>query len=318
MISNFPYFSLIMPMYNRATTIRRAVESCLSQTFHNFELLITDDASTDESLAIVSSYNDSRIKVFSHKKNSGPCPARNTAIAYARGSWCVMVDSDFALLPHALESLFIRTQIAPFDVGNVASSCKWDTGIITPFPRISGIITLDFHDYLKWAESVKISEKMECIRRNVFDITSYPRNRAWEYEFHMNLAYRWKLQITHDVLVNIYTDAPNRITMSFGFKAIQRLLDDAPDKLSSIESIIREYGRHMRSYAPKLHNYTISLAANLAFLSGQRLKGFKYVSRAIIRRFWSIDLWILVCIGSLFSSKITAWATILRRQLINR
>jgi glycosyltransferase involved in cell wall biosynthesis/ubiquinone/menaquinone biosynthesis C-methylase UbiE len=317
----FPYFSLIIPMYNRSTMISRTIESCLSQTFTNFELLITDDASSDDSVAVASYYTDSRIRIFRHKQNLGPCPARNTAIDHARGKWCVMVDSDFALLPDALENLFVRTQRAALQIGNLASSCQWDTGKITPFPRVSDI-PLDFRGYLQWAESVMVSEKLECIRRQVFETIRYPQGRAWEFEFHLNLAYRWLVQISPEVLVNVYTDAPNRITAAGGTSAMQRILDDAPNKFASMEKILRNYGHAMREYAPKLYNYTLVLVGHLAFLNGQRIKGLRYISTAIIGRswfdnfWWIVNLWVVLFLGIIFGPKATAWVTVLRRQMV--
>ena len=310
-----PYFSLITPMFNRSMTIRRAMESCLAQTFSDFELLITDDASSDDSVAVASSYADSRIKIFRHAQNRGPCPARNTAIAQARGKWCVMVDSDFALLPGALENLLARTRAAPSGVGNAASSCRWDTGAITPLPGAPDV-PLDFRAYLQWVESVTVSEKLECIRREVFEKIRYPDSRAWEFEFHLNLARRWQIQIARDVLVNIYTDAPNRITMASGSSALRRMLDDAPDKLASLEAVLRDHGAIMRECAPKLYNYTVSLAGNLSFLNGQRIKGLQYTATAIGRRPWSAGLWALMCLGLILGPKATAWATVLRRQVV--
>jgi glycosyltransferase involved in cell wall biosynthesis len=312
-----PYFSVIMPMFNRSMTIRRAIESCLSQKFPDFELLITDDASSDDSVAVASSYADSRIKIFRHAHNRGPCPARNTAIAHARGKWCVIVDSDFALLPGALENLLARTRNAPPEIGSVASSCLWDTGEITPLPTVPDV-PLDFRGYLQWVETLTIPEKLDCFRREVFATIRYPDSRAWEFEFHMNWTRRWRLQVTRDVMVKIYTDAPNRITMAPGSGAVQRMLDDAPDKLASFERILRDHGTIMRECAPKLYNYTVALAGNQAFLTGQRRKGLKYVSTAIARHPLSAGLWGLMCLGMLLGPTATAWANVLRRQASER
>jgi glycosyltransferase involved in cell wall biosynthesis len=309
------YFSLITPMYNRSSTIGRAIESCLSQTFTNFELLITDDASIDNSLAIASSYADPRIKIFRHAKNRGPCSARNTAITNAKGKWCIIMDSDFALLPGALENLFIRTENAPPEVASLASSCQWDTGVISPFPRLPDLL-LDFSGYLKWVESVRIPEKLECIRRQVFDKIRFPESRAWEFEFHLDLAYRWKIQIISDVLVNIHTDASNRITAATGIGAVGRIFDDAPDKLVSLERILRDYGASMRESTPRLYNYTVALAANQAFLSNRRIKGIGYISTAIFGRPWSIRLWVLLFLGAVLGPRASAWANVLRRQIV--
>ena len=302
-------------MYNRSMMIGRAIESCLNQSYSDFELLIVDDASSDDSVSVAASYADSRIKICQHARNRGPGPARNTAIAHARGLWCVMVDSDFALFPGALKNLFVRTKNAPSDIGNVASSCRWDTGEVTPLPSVPEV-PLDYRGYLQWMESLTVSEKLECIRREVFTTNRYPDSRAWEFEFHINLVRRWRVQVTRDVLVNIYTDAPNRITTATGPSAVKRALEDAPDKLVSFESILREHGPVMKECAPRLNDYTIGLAGNLALLSGQRKKGLKYISTAICGRPWSASLWALMCMGIVFGPRTIARGTVLRRQII--
>ena len=162
-------------MFNRATTIGRAIESALAQTDGDFELLVVDDCSTDESVWVVKSYDDSRIRLLRARPQSGPCPARNTAIAAARGQWCVMLDSDFAFLPGALAALRARAADgAGADVGNLASSCLWDDGARLPSPprptvdpgfsRVSGVARY----------GPAVSEKLECIRRSVFQTSVMP------------------------------------------------------------------------------------------------------------------------------------------------
>lgn len=87
--------SVIVPVYNAEKTLRRCVDSILSQEFRDFELLLIDDGSKDESPAICDEYakKDRRVQVF-HKENGGVSSARNLGLDSAKGKWVTFVDSD--------------------------------------------------------------------------------------------------------------------------------------------------------------------------------------------------------------------------------
>ena len=87
--------SVIVPVYNAEKTLRRCVDSILSQEFQDFELLLIDDGSKDESPAICDEYakKDIRVRVF-HKKNGGVSSARNLCLDYANGDWITFIDAD--------------------------------------------------------------------------------------------------------------------------------------------------------------------------------------------------------------------------------
>lgn len=110
-----PFFSVIIPTYNRAKYIKKAIESVLNQTFSDFELIIADDASTDNTKEIVSSIKDSRIIYFKNEKNLERCITRNKGIQMAKGKYIAFLDSDDYHLPNHLEILYneIKKQNEP-------------------------------------------------------------------------------------------------------------------------------------------------------------------------------------------------------------
>ncbi len=89
-----PLVSVVIPVYNGASTIRRAVDSILNQSYANFELLVVNDASTDQTGAILSGLKDSRIRIINIDKNVGSSGARNLAIDQAKGDYIAMLDAD--------------------------------------------------------------------------------------------------------------------------------------------------------------------------------------------------------------------------------
>ena len=79
--------SIIMPSYNTANFIGETIKSVLEQTYKNWELLIVDDCSTDDTDEIVSKYDDERIIYLKNEKNSGAAISRNRALRNAKGKW---------------------------------------------------------------------------------------------------------------------------------------------------------------------------------------------------------------------------------------
>jgi glycosyltransferase involved in cell wall biosynthesis len=89
-----PLFSIIMNVYNGATYIRAAIDSVLAQTCPDWELVVWDDCSRDESVAICRSYQDPRIRLFVSETNVGLGAARNLVISETRGEWVAFLDQD--------------------------------------------------------------------------------------------------------------------------------------------------------------------------------------------------------------------------------
>lgn len=95
--------SIIMPSYNTAKYIEESVNSVLAQTYTNWELIIVDDCSNDNTMEILSRYNDKRIRVFQNEVNSGAAVTRNKALLEAKGKWIAFLDSDDLWVPDKLE-----------------------------------------------------------------------------------------------------------------------------------------------------------------------------------------------------------------------
>src|SRR5690606_12651401 len=86
-------FSIVIPLYNKAKSLRGTIQSVLNQTFHDFEVLVVNDGSTDESVAILQEFTDQRIRLIS-QRNQGVSAARNTGIKNATFDWIAFLDGD--------------------------------------------------------------------------------------------------------------------------------------------------------------------------------------------------------------------------------
>jgi len=94
MIDKSPLVSVILPTYNRGEVISRAIDSVLRQTISDFEVIIVDDFSEDNTEQIVKAYSNGRIKYVKHNRNKGGSAARNTGIRNAKGEYIAFLDSD--------------------------------------------------------------------------------------------------------------------------------------------------------------------------------------------------------------------------------
>lgn len=97
--------SIVMPAHNAQSTIGRAIDSVMTQSYPRFEILVVDDGSDDDTAARVRSYRDQRIRLLRHRVNRGVAAARNTALRAARGEYIAVLDADDAWLPGRLEKL---------------------------------------------------------------------------------------------------------------------------------------------------------------------------------------------------------------------
>lgn len=94
--------SIIMPSYNTGKYIKQSIESVIAQTYENWELIIVDDCSTDDTEKVISQFYDDRIKFFKNEKNSGAAVSRNKALREAQGKWIAFLDSDDLWVPEKL------------------------------------------------------------------------------------------------------------------------------------------------------------------------------------------------------------------------
>jgi glycosyltransferase involved in cell wall biosynthesis len=104
-MTDTPFFSIILPTYNRGPLLSKSISSVLSQKFTDFELIVVDDGSTDNTREVVQSFSDPRIHYY-YKENEERNFARNFGISMAKGKYVCFLDSDDYYLPNRLEKAF--------------------------------------------------------------------------------------------------------------------------------------------------------------------------------------------------------------------
>jgi glycosyltransferase involved in cell wall biosynthesis len=126
---HLPLISVYMPTFNRVNMAIRAIESVLAQDYPQLELLVVDDASTDETWQVLTNkyINEDRIRLFRQSTGQGACAARNRAIEEARGEFVTGIDDDDEFLPQRLSSLF---NAYDDKYSCVCSGYIWDYGTV--------------------------------------------------------------------------------------------------------------------------------------------------------------------------------------------
>ncbi len=153
------FLSVIMPVYNGEKTVARAIDSVLSQSFEDFELIIVNDGSKDGTRKILEGYQDKRIRLY-HQKNAGASMARNCGIDHAKGRFVAFVDADDTLPEDAYRYLH---QIAVTQGGDM---------IVGQYERMEGASTYDSVRMKSMTETVMIPKNdvnmlycMSCCNR---------------------------------------------------------------------------------------------------------------------------------------------------------
>lgn len=140
--------SIIMPAYNSARFIRHAVESVLAQTYTDWELLIVDDCSSDNTEQVVSAIKDPRIRYMRNEQNMGAASTRNRALRQAEGRYIAFLDSDDLWTPDKLEKqiAFMKQHDYAFTFANyqIIQEDGTPTNKVLHMP-----LSLSYHQYLK-------------------------------------------------------------------------------------------------------------------------------------------------------------------------
>lgn len=108
-----PLVSVIIPTRNRADLVGRAIRSVLAQTMTDFELIVVDDGSKDDTVSVVTTFSDKRLRLVRRDEAGGPSAARNAGIAHGRGEWVAFLDDDDEWRPDMLEHALARLTAVP-------------------------------------------------------------------------------------------------------------------------------------------------------------------------------------------------------------
>lgn len=206
--------SVILPTYNRAGLLNRSIQSVLNQTYQDFELIIVDDGSKDNTRELVKGIKDKRIRYLYCEKNGGASKARNIGIEHAKYDYIAFLDSDDEWLQDKLRIQFELLNQAPPDTGFIYCRYRY----YSFDPGIRGILPLDASPGYEKAEYVFarllcgnvvatpcLLIKKECFRQQGYFDESLPCLE--DYEFILRVSQKYAAAFVDEVLVNVYATA---------------------------------------------------------------------------------------------------------------
>ena len=170
MLKGVPVFSVVIPLYNKERYVRRCLDSILAQRFADFEVVVVDDGSTDDSTEIVAACNDPRLRLI-RQANGGVSAARNRGIAEARAEWIAFLDADDEYLPGFLDEVRACIELYPM-VGGIFARSFSDEGNETarpaPQPATSPRLIGDYDSFLVVEGEYPAHTSSVAVKRDVF------------------------------------------------------------------------------------------------------------------------------------------------------
>lgn len=268
--NNSSQISVIVPTYNRAHLLGRTVKSILEQTYTDFELIIIDDCSTDDTAHIIAGFNDQRIKYIYLSKHKGASFARNEGLKVAFGEFIAFADSDDVWHKEKLEKQLNVLLNASADMG-VVYSAFWEVESFkkTFFPKrlVGAKRSGDIHKNLLFGNFVTIHSlvRMNCLKEvGMFD-ERLPRLQDWD--LWLRLSKKYKFFYINEPLITKYKTADAISEKSSYFAA-------------GLEIIIKKSLEEFSLYPKLLAKYYYVLG-RVFYRNGQKNKGQKYLNMAL-------------------------------------
>lgn len=188
--------SIIIPLYNKESTIYDTILSVIHQTYQNIEIIIVDDGSTDKSVEVASTIKDDRIKMF-HRQNGGVSSARNFGARQASGDWLMFLDADDELEKDGVSSLCLPIEECD-SCGIICGNFNTDYHALKlPKSAQDCVIVNRYYNYFIRKYSLRTGNLI--IRKNIFDM--HPFNVSLSRFEDMEAIFAW-LKLTRVYHVN--------------------------------------------------------------------------------------------------------------------
>lgn len=216
-----PFFTVIIPLYNKEKYISRAIESVLNQTFTDFELLIINDYSTDKSMEIASKFLSEKVKIIHHEKNSGLAATRNTGIKKANSNYVTFLDADDLWKPTFLEKIFHLIQNFPeARIFGTNYEEIWDKTIKNPHNN-SDSLPKNFVGYVNFFK-INIKQGLYnhgsvCLHKEVYENVGFYNENiqlSQDLDFNIRANYHYKLAYDNSIQMSYFMQTDNQLTRS--------------------------------------------------------------------------------------------------------
>ncbi|MDR2270649.1 MAG: glycosyltransferase family 2 protein [Sphingobacterium sp.] len=207
-------FSIVIPLYNKEISITKTLKSVINQTFQNFEIVLVNDGSTDNSLRVVKAIDDSRIRVID-KPNGGVSSARNRGVKEAKNEWVTFLDADDLWKPNHLETIYNMIMKFPQESVFCTSFIRSNQTLPTQQNNTISIIENYFEEAIKYHF---FWTSVTCIHNKVFkDVGYFLENfsRGEDLELWERIGRQGFKFIKSNLVTAVYNvDTENKITKS--------------------------------------------------------------------------------------------------------
>lgn len=216
-----PFFSVIIPLYNKENYVENALKSILNQTFTDYEVIIVNDCSTDKSVAKIASYLSDNVRLIEHEKNKGLSATRNTGIQNAKADYVTYLDADDLWKPTFLET--IHRLIINFPEAKIFGTNYeeiYGDKILKPFNN-SDTLADDFEGIIDFFK-INIKQGIYnhgsvCFHKAVFEkVGFYDENIRFsqDIDFNIRANYYFKLAYSNTNQMSYFMQTDNQITRS--------------------------------------------------------------------------------------------------------
>ena len=285
-----PYFSIVMPVFNRQSAVRRALDSCLNQDFRAFEVVVVDDGSTDGTAAAVSGYSDPRVRLIRHARNRGANPARNTAVRASRGEWVIYLDSDDELLPGSLSAVHRYVAAADDRVDRLGFQLLQDDGRVSPYP-IPREPVIRYAEWLRWVDRASLTDCLWATRRRCFAQCPLPESFALEFSYSLDFAKRFTSSIIPIALGVVHTDCSDRLSYRIPPSDPEMARRSSMEQAADWEYVLAEHGDGLREFAPRQYRAVLRNAAIAHLLAGNMRCAVRCSAKGLWQRPTSLYAW---------------------------
>jgi len=265
-IRKTPTASIILPTYNRAELIGRAIKSILSQTYQDFEIIIVDDGSTDNTEEVVRSFDDKRIKYIVNRINKGAAFARNVGIKAAMGEYIAFQDSDDEWLPLKLEKQLKAFDVSPADVGVVYTGfwkIKDKKKYYVPFKWVKQKDGNIHKELIKgnFVGTPAVLVKKKCFKKSGLFDENLPGLEDWELFIRLSNYYNFK-----------YIEEP----LLIAYRSVDSISAYSNALAEALEIIIIKHFEYFAKDRKTLANHYFTMGISF-FSNGETKKGRYYM-----------------------------------------
>lgn len=282
-----PFFSVVIPLYNKENFVAATINSVLDQKFTDFEVIIVNDVSTDSSLAKAEEFVDSRIKIINHPVNKGLSASRNTGIKNAAAKYIAFLDADDLWKPEFLET--IRDLITDYPGAGLFAT-KYEevhsNGIIKEIPPRQYISVKGLLDFFSASlGKLPVSFSSLCIRRDVFENSGYfdeTITYAEDVDFYIRANYKYQLAYANRSLAQYIIHSQDQMSLA-GLKGKVLPDFDKYEPLAKNRKDIKRYLDFNRYFMAKEYRKEGDEAGYKKMIYGIDPKSLNYKQRFILK-----------------------------------